>query len=925
MTSLTSPAPERAGQAGHNGVRPGGAGLSQPQGLLQGKLEIPSPSFPVLHRHRVTMLLEEASRHRVTLVAGPAGSGKTVACSSWAASGPAAGRVAWISVEAADRRDWFWAYVCSALTRLRPGPAEVMRALADSPSERFPLRLVEAAQSFSRPVILVLDDVHELADERVLSGLDVLVRHAPSALRLMLIARRPPGLQLARLRVAGELADVGTAELACTQDEADSYFAMLGMDVSADQRDEVLRRTEGWMAGLRLAAMKAQGSTGDSEITDLAGNEPLVNDYLWDEVLARQEPETRAFLTRTAVVADLGDGELCGGLADAVCGQSGSARTLERLSRDNNFVVATSGDGGGYRYHPLLTEVLTAELQREFPQEVPALLRRAARWFAAHGRLLDSVRSAVKAQDWDSASHALAQSGVAVVMSAGPAKLESVLALLPAERAAEDPVVACAWASARLWAGDAEGAAAYLDSATRALSQATPAQRRVAEPTALALRIMQAGGSAATEGGWALATSLQASASSRAEHRAAGLLWFVLGMASLRRYEAGPAARALRYADRQLGAGGHTSLRARVRVWRAFADACCGELTAAQQAADDVRKGAIPATREASFLAVLAYAQVALARDDLVAAQQLLAEADQARMGYVPGEPSLAALVSLVRAKALLADGDAAAARSVLSRLRDQPGADVGLGVRIMEAEAALRAGDNGRARALLLLDGAEGASRPDVTLIEAGLLLAEGGFAEALDAVGPCLDGVVAATRLEQIGAHLVAAVAERRLGQSEAAAGLLERAFALAEPEGAYRVFLDAGTAVRSAVTVLIPPMSRYAGFAGRILERFDSMGPRLAAPAGNAQVQLTDSERAVLCFLPSHMTNEEISQALFLSVNTVKTHLRSAYRKLGVGSRREAIARGRRLGLLLVSPPGRGLAGPWLAGPWVSRAVG
>ena len=126
-------------------------------------------------------------------------------------------------------------------------------------------------------------------------------------------------------------------------------------------------------------------------------------------------------------------------------------------------------------------------------------------------------------------------------------------------------------------------------------------------------------------------------------------------------------------------------------------------------------------------------------------------------------------------------------------------------------------------------------------------------------------------------------------------------ERALGLAEPEGAYRVFLDGGPALRAAVTVLVPPTSRYAGFAGRVLERFDSCAPRLGAPAEQGGVRLTESERAVLCFLPSHMTNEEISEALFLSVNTVKTHLRSAYRKLGVGSRREAIARGRRLGLL------------------------
>jgi LuxR family maltose regulon positive regulatory protein len=152
-----------------------------------------------------------------------------------------------------------------------------------------------------------------------------------------------------------------------------------------------------------------------------------------------------------------------------------------------------------------------------------------------------------------------------------------------------------------------------------------------------------------------------------------------------------------------------------------------------------------------------------------------------------------------------------------------------------------------------------------------------------------------------ERTRALLAAAVAARRLGDAARAAAQLAEALGLAEPQGAYRVFLDGGLAVRSAITVLVPPTSRYAGFAGRLLERFDSSGPRLADAAGRAGVRLTDSECAVLRFLPSHMTNEEISEALFLSVNTVKTHLRSAYRKLGVRSRRDAIARGRRLGLL------------------------
>ncbi|MBO0809340.1 MAG: helix-turn-helix transcriptional regulator, partial [Actinobacteria bacterium] len=227
--------------------------------------------------------------------------------------------------------------------------------------------------------------------------------------------------------------------------------------------------------------------------------------------------------------------------------------------------------------------------------------------------------------------------------------------------------------------------------------------------------------------------------------------------------------------------------------------------------------------------------------------------------------------------------------------------------IAVTEAEAALRGGDTGRARALLLLvadgSGQAGADavRARAALAQGWLLLADGDFAAALAAVRPWLDHAARATLPERISALLAAAVATRRLGDSAEAAALLERALALGEPERAYRAFLDGGPAVRATMTVLIQPTSRHAWFAGRILERFDAQGPRPAGPVNGESVRLTASELAVLCFLPSHMTNEEISQALFLSVNTVKTHLRSAYRKLGVSRRREAIARGRRLGVL------------------------
>ena len=924
--------------------------------FLEGKLQIPEPHFPVLRRRRISGLLDQATRNRVTLVSGPAGAGKTMACATWAAAPAQVRRVVWLSLDAEDQQAWFWAYVCAGLARLRSIPAESLRSLEDASPEGFPLRLVEAAQTFTEPVILVLDDIHELTDTAVLAGIDLLIRHAPPTLRLVLSARQPPALQLARLRVSGELADIGGHDLACTSDEADAYFSMLGLDADPATRDALLRRTQGWMAGLRLAAMRARSDPAPgAAITDLAGDQPIVTDYLWDEVLVKQAPATRMFLLRTCIAA-----QVTGDLADALTGQSGSARTLDRLSRENSFVDVVDRERGEYAYHPLLRQVLIAELHREIPHEIPVLLRRAARWYAGHDQPIASVRCAAEAQDWDYAAQTLAEAGAGVASPGTTADLESVLTLFPADRSADDPAVAAAWAAARLWDGDRDGAAAYLDSGEQALRRAIPAMQRIMEPTLAALRVMLAGGRtdpdpALLAGARSLAERAEAAAGTQPEHRAVGLLWFAVGVARLRRWEIQQARHALRHADRQLAAGNLTGLQARARAWRALAEAWYGDLAAARRSAADVLAGrgagdsglaearaelgawgagwthgsggagsagaggsgaspdaggAIGADgagkAQAAELAALAQALVSLRRDDLSTAQRLLERIDPQLTGQFPGEPSVSAVAGLIRARVLLADGDATAATALLARLRETWGpahpalADA---LTIAEGEVALRVGSTGRARAVLLLvEEGEHFDRADGRLLRGGLLIAEGDFKTALEAVEPCLVGAADGVTLqEQIAGLLTAAVAQRRLGSADEAAGLLEQALALAEPDGAYRAFLDGGASVRSAMTVLIPPTSRHAGFAGRILERFDAQASRPAGAADAVSVPLTDSERAVLRFLPSHMTNEEISQALFLSINTVKTHLRSAYRKLGVSSRREAIARGRRLGLL------------------------
>ena len=914
----------------------------------------------MLRRRRISGLLDQAIRNRVTLVSGPAGAGKTVACATWAAAPPQARRVVWLSLDGEDQQAWFWAYVCAGLGRLRSIPAESLRSLEDASPDGFPLRLVEAAQTFTEPVILVLDDIHELTDQAVLGGIDLLIRHAPPTLRLVLSARQPPALQLARLRVSGELADIGGHDLACTSEEADAYFSMLGLDADPAARDALLRRTQGWMAGLRLAAMRARSDPEPgAAITDLAGDEPIVTDYLWDEVLVKQAPATRMFLLRTCIAA-----QVTGDLADALTGQSGSARTLDRLSRENSFVDVVDRERGEYAYHPLLRQVLIAELHREIPHEIPVLLRRAARWYAGHDQPIASVRCAAEAQDWDYAAQTLAEAGAGVASPGSTADLESVLSLFPAERSADDPAVAAAWAAARLWDGDRDGAAAYLDSGERALRRAVPAMQRIMEPTLAALRVMLAGGRtdpdpALLAGARSLAERAQAAASTQPEHRAVGLLWFAVGVARLRRWEIQQARHALRHADRQLAAGNLTGLQARARAWRALAEAWYGDLTAARRSAADVLAGrGVTDSGLAEARAGLGAWRAGWDPGTGLAdpgwpdpgpreppGPPPTRGARQAPTG--PGRPrppssppwprrwSACAGTTCPRPSGCWSastPADRPVPRGTVGergrgpdpgpgpargrrrhrghRAAGQAARDVGTcppGPRRRADHRRGRGGPAGRQHR----PGPRGpaprgggrAFRPGRRAAAARRPADRRGRLQDRAGGGGAVPGR-RGRRGDAAGADLRAA--DRRSGAAPSRVQRRGRG-----PAGAGAGAGRAGRRVpglpgRGSRGPLGDDRADPADQPSRRLRRahpgaFRRPGAPARRPADAVSVPLTDSERAVLRFLPSHMTNEEISQALFLSINTVKTHLRSAYRKLGVSSRREAIARGRRLGLL------------------------
>jgi LuxR family maltose regulon positive regulatory protein len=889
--------------------------------LLDGKFRVPPAGTGVIHRNRITALIEQATERPVTVITAPPGAGKTVACAGWAAMRARSRRIAWLSLDEGDKEPArFWACMTAALAAggMTLGASLIPRAR--EASDDLPTDVVNTVRKLSGSVVLVIDDVHMLADSEVLPGLALLIHHAPASLRLVLCGRSVPGLHLAKMRLSGDLSELQAADLACTAQEAEAYFDALGLTVGSAKRDSLMRETEGWMAGPRLAALVA-ARDGDLNVDAIAAD-PIVADYMRDEVLDRQQPEVRQFLRRTSVAE-----RLTPGFADWLTTGSGGARILDQLDRENSFVFRDHD--GKYRYHPFLRQVLLGELRREMPAEVSVLFARAARWAAGQGDVIEAVRYAAEAGQWDQVSRVLIEAGLAAALPDRAAEFETELGRLPAERRA-DPAVAAALAMVRLCRGDPESAEAYIRLAALTLAESEP-DRLVIELWLAMMRLIRQPDAEAIVACRSLAEKARASAGTQSEHQALGLLWLALGTVLLCRWEIADCASALTSAHHQLTAAGTGALALRARGWLALSAALSGDLAAAVVLSSGLRD-LIPLDPAAECLATIAAALVAIERDDLLLAQQLLDDADPAALSPIPGEPDITVLLALARGRTALAEGDAECA-SDLARLAREKYDKAGPVLSVLDFDAALRCGDLSLAAAVLgpqaapagssaSLPGSsasggepDGWERPDQAAARARLLLASGDPAAALslaltvahadqdDAAG----GGVRPTLRDRVTALLTAAIAARRTAADNVAAKLLEEALTAAEPHDMYRPFLDGGGAVHSSIALLISPSSPAAGFAARVHERFVCQPSSRAAgspSAGHEMPALTTSELAVLRLLRSYMSNQEIADTLFLSVNTVKTHLRSVYYKLGVSSRREAVERGVRLQLLLES---------------------
>lgn len=857
---------------------------------------IPRFEFDVLPRPRLWDQLENALRCRAVLLCASAGFGKTVLCASWLNKRGPRGRTAWVTLEAEDREPArFWARVATALFGSSLQATSVDAAYAHRDVLKH--RLDELGRA-PEPVTLVLDDVHQLADSPAVDELDFLLRHAPSTCRVILLCRRVPGLQLARPRLAGQLASIDPADLACTPMEVQQFLEMHGIVADSAELAQLVDCTQGWIGGLRLLVLSGNGAI-NGETLRWRGMEEreLVTDYVRDEFLAGQDGERRTFLLRTSLAETL-----TAELADTLSGSGNSARILDQLRREHGFVAAVDGQAGTYRYHPMIRSVLRAELERDLPREIPVLLHRLGRWHHKYGRPVEALRCALAAGDKESVYRLLADDDIVLYASSPEPDVDRLLDDLAADLAAEDPAITTALAATRLRGRDVEGARALLEEAEAAAAVAPAESARLYELKHSALRLAIAVQDGPLNphlqvAGWRAAESARGRLSGIAELRARGWLLAILGITHLAQGELPPARHALHLAQRDLSTAGPRAWHERVIGWLALAEAADGRLTRAQRLVDQV-------SPESSIAGLIQTTQalVHVEQAEHIKAQRLVGRVDPWPIECLLGEPDPGAVLSGVRYRLYRAQADPGRAFLALGQMRDAAGTyATALAPLVAVAQADLAPaipGSDATAR-LDAIDWPDDDSQRAVWPVGRDLLrawhLVDGDPAAAVEIASGIIERRANVARLlDRISAMLVRAVGYRRLGRKDVAAAQLEEALALAAPEDARQVFVDCGKQVRALLTVLLPAESRFAGFAAGILQRFESpMGPRAMDHRGGTKSELTESEREIMRYLSSHLTNEEIAEDLHLSVNTVKTHLRAIYRKLGVSSRRAAIA--------------------------------
>lgn len=432
--------------------------------LLGTKLHVPDIGAQLVHRAALLDALSAGRCRKLTLLSAPAGWGKTTLLAQWALRAGENERFAWLSLDSSDNDPvWFWMYTVAALQKISPGVgvrAVELLAMGADPVQVVLPTLLNDLDTIARPIVLVLDDYHLVVSRAVHEQLAFFISRMPANLHLVLATRSDPMLPLARMRASGELAEVRTDDLRFGAVEAGHLLNdVLGLDLAHTDIQLLHQRTEGWVAGLYLAALSLAGrADAPAFIRAFAGDNRHIVDYLMAEVLDGQPPHLRSFLLRTSVL-----GRLSGALCDATLQTSDSASILQKIERENLFVVPLDMSRQWYRYHQLFGELLRTELRRTEPDLVPNLHRRAAAWFEAEGLIDEAVRHLISGGDIARSADLIAADWVDEFNGGGVSTVCGMLDLLPEETVLQDPRLSVARAWVALSVGQLDDAAKWIE------------------------------------------------------------------------------------------------------------------------------------------------------------------------------------------------------------------------------------------------------------------------------------------------------------------------------------------------------------------------------------------------------------------------------------------------------------------------------
>ena len=865
----------------------------------------------------------------MTLISAPAGSGKTFLLRSWIGEAGLAPSAAWVPVPRQERDPQrFWISVADALRGTAAGSTLVRELTAAPGLDGWAIveRLLKDLAPLDDPIWLVIDDVHELGPDETLRQLELMVMRSPPSLRLVLATRHDLRLGLHRLRLEGELAEIRADDLRFSLAEARELFAAAGVELSEPTLAMLHERTEGWAAGLRLAALSLAGHDDPERFAaEFSGSERTVAEYLLAEVLERQSEEVRCLLLRTSVLERVN-----GELADLLTGDSGGERILQELETANAFVVSVDAARSWFRCHRLFGDLLQLELRRTEPAELAALHDAAAGWYAAHGFPVEAIRHAQAAQNWGLASRLLSDHFLGLVLDGQLATAHELLVRFPAEVATADPELAVLMAADELFRRSLEEAERRLARAEQEMT-AVPADRRgrlEANLAILRLTLAQRRGdlpAVVTEAQRLLAPDGNADAALPGlgqDLRAVALvslgtaeLWALQADEAERHLEQGAAlARRIGRPWLEVTALAHEGWAASFRSFSLAADRFGRTIELAEEHGWTEEPVVAPAY---AGLGAIRIWQMRLEE-----AAELLEHAERALRGEV--EPAAAVVLHQARGMLELACGQDARALAAFRTAERLSGLLVAehprsTPMRAHMLQTLVRMGETTRAEpGLASLDET---SRGELRNALAVLRLAQRDPQAATAALVPVLDGSAPVTNPGWMTqAFLLEALARDALGDPVAAGRALESALDLAEPDGTVFAFVlhpapqlierharrrTAHASLIAEILGLLRQGPGPGGYGGAGSPPSSAVPGRIVPPRVTAlREPLTESETRVLRYLPTNLPGPEIAGELSLSVNTVRTHMRHLYEKLGAHTRTEAVERARAQGLLAPS---------------------